>query len=93
MSDVRRVRIGMIGCGEISNKATAKGIAAATNARLAALTLSDWEDPFFRLMPSRILYAPTSNEVEAAARRAWAARRPDLQRGLDAALRKRHSER
>jgi predicted dehydrogenase len=34
MSDTLRVRIGMIGCGEISNKATAKGIAAATNARL-----------------------------------------------------------
>lgn len=28
------IRIGMIGSGEISNKATAKGIAAATNARL-----------------------------------------------------------
>jgi predicted dehydrogenase len=28
------LRIGMIGCGEISNKATAIGIAAATNARL-----------------------------------------------------------
>ena len=28
------LRIGMIGCGEISNKATALGIAAATNARL-----------------------------------------------------------
>ena len=29
-----KIRIGMIGCGEISNKATAHGIAAATNARL-----------------------------------------------------------
>ena len=28
------LRIGMIGCGEISNRATAKGIAAAANARL-----------------------------------------------------------
>ena len=28
------LHIGMIGCGEISNKATSKGIAAATNARL-----------------------------------------------------------
>lgn len=30
----KRLRIGMIGCGEISNKATARGIAAAANARL-----------------------------------------------------------
>lgn len=30
----KTLRIGMIGCGEISNKATAPGIAAATNARL-----------------------------------------------------------
>jgi UDP-N-acetylglucosamine 3-dehydrogenase len=30
----KTLRIGMIGCGEISNKATALGIAAATNARL-----------------------------------------------------------
>ena len=31
---VDSIRIGMIGSGEISNKATSKGIAAATNARL-----------------------------------------------------------
>lgn len=34
MAEMQSVRIGMIGCGEISNKATARGIAAATNARL-----------------------------------------------------------
>ncbi len=34
MGETQSVRIGMIGCGEISNKATALGIAAATNARL-----------------------------------------------------------